>query len=164
MEDSFRFSAAHVIDLQALLGTLSQRYPGVPLVVVGHSNGTMSAATLSASAADTVKGTVLIAGRLVSSSYSDRFTGRDGLSRFDWEIVKQPVLLVHHKKDGCPLTPYRGSEELATKMKRFVLTTIDPPGSGPVSQCDLAGTHNFVGDEAAVADAIVAWGEQQFKK
>lgn len=66
-----------------------------------------------------------------------------------------PLTLVHHKKDDCFFTPYSGAAELVAKVARFDLVTIDPEGSLASGGCGTSnGTHNLLGQEAAVADAI----------
>ena len=66
-----------------------------------------------------------------------------------------PLTLVHHKKDDCFFTPYSGAAELVAKVARFNLVTIDPEGSLASGGCGTSnGTHNLLGQEAAVADAI----------
>ena len=161
IDDGFRSSSEHMVDLRAVVALAGARFPGIPVMVVGHSNGSMSAAWLAATAPELVKASVLVAPRLTWNAFRNEYIGQEGLSRFDWERITQPLLLVHHRKDGCPFTPYSGSAALAEKVKRFQLVTLDPPGPLTVGQCDYTGTHNLAGQEAAVAEAIVAWARQQ---
>ena len=159
MDDDFRASAAHLTDLKAVVAEANKRFPGVPIVVVGHSNGSMSATYLAAAAPQQLIGSILIDGRLAK-----RFWFGDGLSKYDWNKIKIPLLLIHHRKDDCYATPYQGSEEVAKRVPRFELLVIDPPGSKAAGGCTYESTHNLLGQEAVVADAIVRWAEKQSKK
>lgn len=161
IDDGFRSSPEHLADLRAVVALAGTRFPGVPVVVIGHSNGSISAAWFAAAAQELVKAIVLVAPRLTWHWFSNQHIGQDGLSRFDWERITQPMLLVHHRYDGCLITPYNGSAALANKVKRFHLVTIDPAGPMVLGGCDYTGTHNLVGHEAAVTEAIVAWARQQ---
>lgn len=152
MDDDFRASPEHLSDLKAVLAEAGKRFPHVPVVVVGHSNGSLSATYLTAATAGQISGTVLIAGRL-----SKRFWFGDGLSQYDWNRIKSPLLMIHHRKDDCYATPYQGAEETARRVPRFELLTINPEGSKATGGCSYEGTHNLVGQEMQVAEAIVTW-------
>lgn len=160
IDDGFRTSAEHVVDLKAVVQLLQERFPSVPVVAVGHSNGSISAAHLAAAAPELAKAVVLIAPRLTWNSFSNQYIKQDGLSKFDWERIRQPLMLAHHSKDGCPFTPYAASVQLAQKIPRFDLLAIDSPGAVAVGQCDYVGAHNLAGQEAAVADGIVSWARR----
>ncbi|MBS1198577.1 MAG: alpha/beta fold hydrolase [Proteobacteria bacterium] len=159
MDDDFRASASHLTDLKAVVVEANKRFPGAPIVVVGHSNGSMSATYLAAATPQQLIGAILIDGRLAK-----RIWFGDGLSKYDWNRIKIPLLLIHHRKDDCYATPYQGSEEVAKRVPRFELLVIDPPGSKATGGCTYESTHNLLGQEAVVADAIVRWAEKQLKK
>jgi hypothetical protein len=77
-----------------------------------------------------------------------------GLSRFDFAGLKLPVLIVHHRDDACPSTPYADAAGLA---KTFALITVMgglPATSGP---CEPMSAHGFVGRETETVEAIVNW-------
>lgn len=78
MDDAFRGGKDHLADLKAVLAASAARFPAVPVVVVGHSNGSMSATYLAAGAPDQLKSVILVAARLVPT----RSAG-DGLSKFE---------------------------------------------------------------------------------
>lgn len=155
MLDGFRRSASHLADLRAVLADAARRYPGVPVVVVGHSNGTQSAALLAADAGESVAGVVLIAGRLVPHPILG-----EALSSFRWDEVKAPLLLMHHKHDDCFATPYSGAERLAEAHPRIQLLTIGADAR-PHGGCTYEGTHNLAGDENIVAGLLADWIRQQ---
>jgi hypothetical protein len=79
---------------------------------------------------------------------------RGALIGFDWSRLKVPLLLVHHREDGCRATPYR---EAAALPGRFPLVSVsggEPPESGP---CDPLAPHGYFGREAKTVDAMAAW-------
>lgn len=153
IDDAFRGSSEHLDDLRAAVASIGQRFPGAPILVVGHSNGSMSAAHFAAAVPERIAGSVLVAGRFVELP---RFG--EALARFDWARVTGPLLLIHHRSDGCFATPFRGSAELAQRVPRFELVAIGADGDRPAGGCTYDGTHNLFGHEAVVADAIAAWG------
>jgi len=152
LSDRFRASAAHLHDLSVVLADLRQRYPGVPVTVVGHSNGTLSAASLATTlqVGDRV---VLMGGRLVAHWF-----GGEGLARFDFGQIRVPLLLVHHRHDDCTVTPYSGALALA---ERYPLITVDGPMGGERGACTSEGMHGLSGRDRPVVEAVRAWVQGQ---
>ena len=151
MDDVFRTSATHMGDLAAVLDAAATRFPGVPVILVGHSNGTISASHFAATAGARLQAVMLVASRLVATPQLGA-----GLSQFDWTTVQTKLMLVHHRFDDCFATPYKGAVDLAANVSRFTLLTVDPAGSRASGGCTFAGTHNLAGHEVRVADAIAA--------
>lgn len=149
LSDDFRISEAHAQDVGAVIADLRQRYPAARIVVVGHSNGTLSAAHVAARMGANVDRVVLISGRLVAHWY-----GGDALSKFDFGQIKAQLLLVHHLRDGCTVTPYAGSLALAD---RYPLISVNDAAGVEIGGCSSNGTHNLNGKEVPVVQAIRAW-------
>jgi len=148
MSDEFRLGPDHATDIRAVIVDVKKRFPDARVFLVGHSRGTVSAAALGAQLGDAVQGVVLI------SSATNRDKQGPALSAFDFASIKVPVLLVHHRNDGCYTNPYSNVAALA---KSFTLITVDggdPPQSGP---CDPQSAHGLYGRDAAVAQAIKGW-------
>jgi hypothetical protein len=148
MGDRFRLGQDHATDIRALIRDLKQRFPGAKIFLLGTSRGTISAAALGTSLGDVVQAVVL------SSTVTNADRAGTGLSAFDFGSIKVPVLLVHHRKDGCRSSPYSGAERLA---KRFPLVSVsggDPPQS---DACETASQHGYLGREAPTAQAIRNW-------
>jgi pimeloyl-ACP methyl ester carboxylesterase len=148
LDDAFRLGAAHAEDSVAVVRDLRRRHPQAKVYVLGTSKGTLSAASFAARHPDLVEGVVLTS----TVSMADRMGVN--LSRFDFGTLKVPVLLVHHRDDGCRSSPYAGAQRLAA---RFPITTVeggDPPQSGP---CEPQSPHGFLGREAGTAGAIKRW-------
>ncbi|MEO8751783.1 MAG: alpha/beta hydrolase, partial [Casimicrobiaceae bacterium] len=112
MHDEFRLGPQHAQDIRAVVADVRKRYPGAKIFLMGTSRGTISAAALGASLADVVAGVVL------SSTVTNRDKAGPALSGFDFGTIPVPVLLVHHRQDGCYTSPYAGAERLA---KRYPL-------------------------------------------
>jgi hypothetical protein len=77
-----------------------------------------------------------------------------GLSRFDFTSVKVPVLLVHHRDDGCFASPYVEAHLLA---KRFPLVTVSGGLPAQSAPCEALSAHGYLGKEAETVEAIVGW-------
>ena len=148
MSDAFRLGSDHATDIRALTRDLKQRFPGAKIFLLGTSRGTISAAALGASLADVVQGVVL------TSTVTNADRMGSALSRFEFGSIKVPVLLVHHRDDGCRTSPYSGAERLS---KRFPLVSVsggDPPRS---DACEAMSQHGYLGREAPTAQAIRNW-------
>jgi hypothetical protein len=149
MSAAFRESAAHAVDIRAVVAEVKQRYPGVPVFLASSSSSTLSAVHLAIALEGEIAGVVL------SSTW---FYRRDGRMRvlkdFDWSRIRSPLLLVHHVDDGCEGHPYH---EAAALGRRFPLVTVSGgkrPESGP---CAGLSPHGHFGKEAETVDAIAAW-------
>lgn len=153
--DGYRASEGHAQDNAALIEFLRQQSP-VPVWAVGTSNGSLSAAAAAAR----------LQGKgpdgLVLTSTVTREGRTRGLAHVVSEAplqdVKVPVLLVHHKDDGCYVTPYGAMPGLTaalTASPRVALITAQG-GSNNGNPCQ-AGHHQFQGIEAAVAKDIADW-------
>jgi hypothetical protein len=152
MTPAFRESAEHALDVRAVLAEVKQRYPDLPVFIVGTSASTISAAHLALALDGELAGVVFSAsvfywhGRM-------RFPAQM-LVAFDWSKIKIPLLFVHHRDDSCGDTPYR---EAARLGRRFPLVSVSggkPPESPP---CAGLSPHGYFGKEAETVDAIAAW-------
>jgi hypothetical protein len=76
------------------------------------------------------------------------------LSTFNFATIKIPVLLVHHREDGCTPNPYYKVERLSKSFALISVSGGDPPQSGP---CDSQSPHGYFGRDAAVVQAIKNW-------
>jgi hypothetical protein len=148
MSDRFRLGQDHAADIRALIADLKQRLPGAKIFLLGTSRGTISAAALGVSLGDVVQGVVL------SSTVTNADRTGTGLSAFDFGSIKVPVLLVHHRDDGCRSSPYYGAERLAKKFPLVSVSGGDPPQSDP---CEAMSQHGYLGREAPTAQAIRNW-------
>ena len=148
MPDAYRMGRRHADDVRTLVGVLKQRYPGLPVYLVGTSRGTVSAAYAGAALGDAVTGVVL------SSTVFNATRGGAGVSSFDWDTIRTRLLFVHHEDDACIATPYAMARRVAASRVLVSVHGGDAPRSEP---CEAFSAHGFLGVEGPVVDAIVAW-------
>jgi hypothetical protein len=152
MSDDFRMGADHFTDISAAVGELAKRFPGIPIFLVGTSRGSISAAALGARLGPRLAGVVLSSTLFRSSGRSDEINL--GLSQFDFETVKVPLLFVHHVSDQCRVTPYSDAARLADKYPLISVFGGRAPESGP---CDPFSAHGYFGKESETVEEMVNW-------
>lgn len=148
LSDVDRLGADHARDVGAVLDDLGKRFPGAPLFLIGTSRGTISAAALGAALAPRLRGVVLTS----TVTVADR--RGPGLSGFDVAAIKVPVLVVHHRDDGCRSSPYSGAQALAKSFPLISVNGGDPPQSDP---CEPQSPHGYLGRDAETMRAIRNW-------
>ena len=151
--DDFRGTAEHAQDNAALIEFLRQQAK-VPVWAIGTSNGSLSAAAASTHLKE--KGPDGLV--LTSSVTSAPVTAAHSVMTAPLQEVKVPVLLVHHKQDGCRVTPYGAMPGLVaalTSAKKVELIS-EEGGSSTGNPC-YTGYHQFLGTEAAVTKDIADW-------
>lgn len=150
-----RLGAAHRADLQAVMGDLRARYPGLPIWAVGHSRGTLSAVVTALHVEPAADGLVL-----ASSLTGNPVTPSEDLSRLDVESVRVPALIVSHQGDVCAFT---NPDDSSALTQRFIASERAKfrsfsGGSTPISDpCDPLAPHGFFGIDQKVVDAITRW-------
>ncbi len=148
MSDGFRLGPDHLKDIRAVLADVKKRFPDAKVFLMGTSRGTISAAALGAKLGDAVQGTIL------TTTVTNRDKQGSGLSTFNFASIGIPVLLVHHRDDGCPMSPYYNAERLSKSFPLISVSGGDPPQSGP---CDPQSPHGYFGKDAPVAQAMKSW-------
>lgn len=149
----WRGSAAHAMDIGGVLERLKQRWP-TRAWLVGTSRGTISAANAGAR----LRG---IAGVVLTASVTEVSRGRSG-TVFDARLgkIRLPVLLVHHRSDGCRVSPPSGVDKILSRLppgparKKLIFDGGSPPRSNP---CRGRSPHGFFGIEELVVGAITRW-------
>lgn len=151
--DEFRDGAEHAQDNAALIEFLRQQAK-VPVWAVGTSNGSLSAAAASTHLKD--KGPDGLV--LTSSVTKAPIAALHLVSLAPLHEIKLPVLVVHHKQDGCRFTPWDAMPELVAAFKAAKKVELMPVEGGREggNPCH-SGYHQFLGIEAAVTDDIAAW-------
>lgn len=148
MDDGFRSSAEHAADVKAVVAEVAKRFPGIPVFLVGTSRGTVSAAYAGQTLGNGVAGIVLTASVYLANR---RFAG---LSGFEFDRIKVPLLLVHHRDDACAVTPYSAARRLSDRYPLISVSGGKPATSAP---CEALSEHGFLGKESETVDAIVNW-------
>jgi pimeloyl-ACP methyl ester carboxylesterase len=151
----FRTTAEHAADVHALIALLRAEAP-VPVWLVGTSMGSVSAASAAARLADGGPDGVVLTSSVMGRS---RDMG-ESLQDVALDRIRVPVLMVHHREDGCPHSRYADTawamRQLSSAPKRELLSFSggDTPQSGP---CDPLAPHGYFGIETPVVDAIVTF-------
>lgn len=151
-EDGFRSTAKPAQDIGAVIDDLKRRYPNARIVALGTSASVTGVAHLAKNLPGKIDAVVLTS----SVTTSNFRIGMWGIGRFDFTAIKQPLLFVHHRDDGCFYSPYHGVAKLGYPL----ITVIgqDPPLS---DACQARSAHGYLGREARVAAAIRAWVDHQ---
>jgi pimeloyl-ACP methyl ester carboxylesterase len=151
----FRTTADHAADVRALIAALRAEAP-VPVWLVGTSMGSVSAASAAARLTDGGPDGVV----LTSSVMGHNREMRESLQDVALDKIRVPVLIVHHRDDGCRASRYADTtwalRRLTAAPKRELLTYTggDAPQSDP---CEPLAPHGYFGLDAAVVEAIAAW-------
>ncbi len=153
MNDEFRLGEGHFTDISTVIADLGKRFPVLPIFLVGTSRGTISAAALGARFGPQIAGVVLTA-TLFRQSNPRAKEFRPGLSRFDFDTIKVPLLFVHHVGDQCNETPYSDAARLSDKYPLISVAGGLPPKSIP---CEAFSAHGFFGKEAETVEEMVNW-------
>jgi hypothetical protein len=151
MSDAFRLGSVHSGDMAAVVADMKARFPGARVYLVGTSRGTISAAATGAALAAAVQGVILTSTITVAGSASS-----PGLTAFDYNTLKSPVLMVGHVNDGCSVSPYSGTLAVSQKYN-YPIVTVNG-GLAPTSAaCDAMSYHDYLGKEAEAVNAIKSW-------
>jgi len=76
------------------------------------------------------------------------------------ENIRMPVLLVHHRRDLCHVTPPEDVPAIAARLRHATKlhTLLFAGGKPPESEdCQAKSAHGFFGIEEEVVDGIVRW-------
>jgi len=145
----FRSGAQHAGDIGAVGDDLRKRYPGVKVILVGTSTGTISAAYAGRALGNKLDGVVLTSSVFRTQLKPINLTG------FAFREIASPVLFVHHAEDGCNVTPYAD----ARRVTGFPLITVKGGDIGILggNPCEAISHHGFLGQEKEVVAAIRNW-------
>lgn len=161
MLGGFRTSTEHAQDIAGVICYLREQAP-VPVWLVGTSRGSTSAANAAIRITQGgMEGLVLTSG---ITRWDER---GDNLLDMLLEDIKIPTLVVHHKGDGCPDTPYRGVKDIMERLKNSSNSEhiSFTGGNAPVSRpCGPKSQHGFYGIEEEVVDVISQWIKRHLHK
>jgi len=128
--------------MMAIIDDASKRYANPKVFIIGTSKSTISTMRL----AEKLDGKV--AGFVHTASMG-------GISRFDTRKLISRQLIVHHKQDGCRLTPYSAAESNQEDYGTMLITM-----EGGITQgdpCEAFGHHGFNGVEKETVNKIKSW-------
>lgn len=170
IEPSFRVSREQVVDIGAVVEYLKSQ-AGVPVWLVGTSQGSWSAARVAIGASRGDIATDLIDGLVLTSTVTRIAQGSpfaktfpdfskeypNGVINLALSDIKVPTLIMSHRDDACDLTPAVDSEALAkglsqaAKVEIVLLSGGDVPKSDP---CEAYSAHGYYGIETQAVDRI----------
>jgi Serine aminopeptidase, S33 len=151
----FRSTADHAEDVRIVIAAV-RRTAAVPVWLVGTSMGTVSAANAGARLREGGPDGLV----LTSSVTRPNREQLESLVDVRVKDIRIPTLVVHHRDDGCPSTPYQDAVALMgslTQTPRHALITMEgglPPRSKP---CDALSAHGYLGIEDKVVAVIAGW-------
>lgn len=149
----FRQTPEHAADIRAVIAWVRTQAK-VPVWLVGTSRGTQSAAYAAIELAGPGGPDGLV---LTSTILTDRRTRP--VPAMPLERLRIPVLVVHHKQDGCKLCPYGDAPALIEKLgnaPRKQLLSFEG-GEDRGDPCEAFAHHGFNGLERDVVAQIAAW-------
>lgn len=152
----FGATAAYGEDIENVMAALRARFPGLPIWMHGTSRGTISIAEGASkikNPANRPDGIVLSSSVTVHKKYDSVFDGN--LAAFTGA-----ALIIHHKDDACFVCPASGTDDILkalenAKPKKVMLFEGGDTPRG--DECQPHHYHGFIGLEAKVIDAMVAY-------
>lgn len=153
LDPNFRESQAHIADIDAVIRALRQLY-GLPIWILGTSNGTRSAATYA------MHRNKVIAGVVLASSSTDPPYGDPIHAQPLIGSVSVPLLALAHLGDKCLGSPPEGAAEIARAATgspaAAAMLFTGGLNTGP-APCGAETHHAFYGIEEEVVSAIAAF-------
>jgi pimeloyl-ACP methyl ester carboxylesterase len=150
----FRQSPEHVQDIKAVIAWLKKEF-NVPVWLVGTSRGTQSVAHIGTQAAPEAGGPD---GLILTSTILTDAKGRP-VPDMPLDRLAVPVLVVHHRNDGCKQCWFSDMPRLTRKLahlKKTELLTFEG-GDNVGDPCEARAYHGFNGIESEVLGKIAAW-------
>jgi pimeloyl-ACP methyl ester carboxylesterase len=147
-----RIAAPHLQDIGQVLDEL-QRLSPAPVWLVGTSRGTVSA-TAAAIAMQ-----ARLAGLVLSSSVVSR-AKPGAVPTQDLGALRLPVLLLHHRRDACPVCSPAEVPALLdrlTQAPRKQLIWVEGGAGASGDVCTPGHWHGYIGMEREAVDKLADW-------
>lgn len=128
--------------IQAVVDDIRRRMTGSKIYLVGTSTGTFDTMKLAGYLADKIEGEIHTSTLLSVAS-------------FDGPSYRNRQVLVHHKNDGCRLTPFEAAE--ASHLRYGTELIAMEGGVSFGNPCKPFAHHGFNGIERETAEAIKRW-------
>ena len=150
-----RTSKEHAEDVKRAIAAMRE-IAKVPVWLVGHSMGALSAASTAARITEGGPDGIVLTSSVTETSKLTYESMRHG----GLEDIRVPTLVVHHRDDTCRASPYAGAQSIMKALRRAAvkeLMTFEG-GSPPISDpCEAKAAHGYLGLEPKVVSAIAAW-------
>jgi hypothetical protein len=131
--------------VQALIDDLKARFPSARIYLVGTSRGTYDTMALAPYLSER------IAGEIHTSSMRD-------VATFDARKYRNRQLLVHHREDGCRVTPLFAAQMSHDRYGTELIVMEGGISTG--DPCEAFAHHGYNGIEKETAEAIKQWVRQ----
>jgi len=156
----YRWSEAHAQDLGAVIAAMRQ--VAQPVILAGTSRGALSVANAAARLQGAMRPDAVV---ITSGMLVDTGGGQPSVQRNVPGIgaATQPVLLIVHVRDACPLSPPDGAARFRPALRsaaKVDVATLDGGGPGRGDPCEGDSPHGFAGMDQQVVDAITRWIER----
>lgn len=152
MYGGHRTSSGHVTDVDSIIAK-ARETADLPVWLIGTSRGTESATYVGMHSTQNLKGIVL------TSSMTE--SNRKGLavSELPLDQVRLPVLVTHHRNDGCAWTTPDGAERIRNMLTAAPVAELKlfEGGYEKSKPCKAKSHHGYLGIEGEVVDAIAAF-------
>lgn len=150
----FRQTAEHVADLKAVIAWLKKQN-NLPVWLIGTSRGTQSAAYVATQLEVKEGGPD---GLILTATILSDPKARS-VPEMQVERIRIPVLVVHHKEDGCKHCSY---DDIPVLMKKIAATPRKEllafnGGKSQGDPCQAMAYHGFNGIEQEVVTQISEW-------
>lgn len=126
----------------AVVDDIRRRMAGSKIYLVGTSNGTVATMKLAGYLADKIDGEI-------------HTSALSSVASFDGPSYRNRQLLVHHRNDGCRLTPFEAAEASHLRYGTELIAMVGGVSSG--NPCRAFGHHGFNGIERETVEAIKRW-------
>ena len=151
-----RTSAAYLEDVQRVIADLRTRFPGVPLIVVGTSRGSIAAAHVAAQLAPPLGPDRIV----LSSPVTVAREEANSLSDVALHNVRTRVLVVAHRGDRCIVSPAANiNSRIIRRLTRTRADTKVFDGGLPAigKTCSGLSPHGYFGIGLDVVTYISRW-------
>jgi hypothetical protein len=128
--------------IQAVVDDIRHRMAGAKIYLVGTSTGTSDTMQLAGYLADKIDGEI-------------HTSALSSVASFDGPSYRNRQLLVHHRDDGCRLTPFEAAEASHLRYGTELIAMEGGASSG--NPCKAFGHHGFNGIEQETVAAIKRW-------
>ena len=149
----FRMTSRHAQDIDAVITNLRAQHGNIPVYLIGISRGGLSVAYLARHLGNKVTGIIAM-----SALFKD--SRGESLEFFDWKQLRQRVLIVGHRNDGCRNTLFEDSAYVAREYGLPLIAATgghQDLGKSDRAECGPWAHHNFLGIEQPVAREIIHW-------
>lgn len=159
LNSDFRNSTEHNADIEKLVEFLRSDNPGLPVWLIGTSNGSLSAAGASISMASNPPAGIVLTSTVTSEhKWAIGRKYAHPVYRADLSKVKVPVLIVHHALDRCSHSLFEPISDLVKAFPNSIkVELIKIEGGQDNNDPCNGGYHQFLGIEQDVTDQISNW-------